>query len=145
MTAAETSMEKSRIALRVLPMRDGHLLFELESLEKTLALHAALEASPIEGVREIIPAARTLMIAFDHLVLPSASLIEQVQNRLSSEASSQPGPIVDIPVLYDGEDLKDVAALLNLSVDEIIACHTGSDLKVAFTGFAPGCLSFRRR
>lgn len=138
MTAAETSLEKSRIVLRVLPMRDGHLLFELESLEKTLALHAALEASPIVGVREIIPAARTLMIAFDHLALPSASLIEQVQDRLSSEASSQPGPIVDIPVLYDGEDLKDVAALLNLSVDEIIARHTGSDLKVAFTGFAPG-------
>lgn len=124
--------------MRVLPMRGGHLLFELESLEKTLALHAALEASPIEGVREIIPAARTLMIAFDHFALPSASLIEQVQNRLSSEASSQPGPVIDIPVLYDGEDRKDVAALLNLSVEEIVARHTGSDLKVAFTGFAPG-------
>jgi len=41
-------------------------------------------------------------------------------------------------VTYDGPDLDDVAVLTKLSVEQIVALHTGRELTVAFCGFAPG-------
>jgi biotin-dependent carboxylase-like uncharacterized protein len=48
------------------------------------------------------------------------------------------GERVEIPVHYDGEDLAEVAALLQITPAEVVRRHTGSDWFVAFTGFAPG-------
>nr|WP_280358626.1 allophanate hydrolase subunit 1 [Nocardia otitidiscaviarum] len=47
------------------------------------------------------------------------------------------GPLV-VPVRYDGTDLPRVAELLGLTVDEVIAQHTGVEWRCAFVGFAPG-------
>jgi allophanate hydrolase subunit 1 len=41
-------------------------------------------------------------------------------------------------VHYDGPDLDEVAELTGLSVEEVVAAHTGHDWRVAFGGFAPG-------
>lgn len=43
-----------------------------------------------------------------------------------------------IPVTYDGPDLVEVARLTGLTVDEVVAAHTGTPWRVAFGGFAPG-------
>jgi KipI family sensor histidine kinase inhibitor len=45
---------------------------------------------------------------------------------------------VEIPVRYDGDDVDEVAALLELTRPELIALHTASAWRVAFCGFAPG-------
>ena len=39
---------------------------------------------------------------------------------------------------YDGPDLAEVARLTGLTVDEVIAAHSGDRWRVAFGGFAPG-------
>lgn len=60
-----------------------------------------------------------------------------------SEAESE-GPfamrtrLVEIPTRYDGEDLDDVAKLSGLSVDELIALHSGREYSAVFLGFLPG-------
>lgn len=46
--------------------------------------------------------------------------------------------VVVIDVIYDGEDLDDVAAAAGISVDDLIARHTAATWRVAFGGFAPG-------
>lgn len=43
-----------------------------------------------------------------------------------------------IPVIYDGEDLAELAATLGVTVDEIIAAHQATTYRVALIGFAPG-------
>ncbi len=43
-----------------------------------------------------------------------------------------------IDTVYDGEDLAEVAELTGLSIDAVIAAHTGQPWTVAFAGFAPG-------
>ena len=48
--------------MRFLPIGPRTFLVELADLNETLALFDALNADPIPGVTEIIPAARTLMI-----------------------------------------------------------------------------------
>jgi KipI family sensor histidine kinase inhibitor len=45
---------------------------------------------------------------------------------------------VEIPVIYDGDDLAATAELLGLSPEALIAAHTGRTWVCAFGGFAPG-------
>jgi 5-oxoprolinase (ATP-hydrolysing) subunit B len=45
---------------------------------------------------------------------------------------------VVIPVVYDGEDLADVAAEAGLSVAEVVGRHSAGAYVSAFCGFAPG-------
>ncbi|MFZ2510370.1 MAG: carboxyltransferase domain-containing protein [Gordonia sp. (in: high G+C Gram-positive bacteria)] len=46
--------------------------------------------------------------------------------------------IVEIPVVYDGADLGDVAGLTGTSPGEIVAAHSAISWRVQFMGFAPG-------
>ncbi|WP_423458737.1 carboxyltransferase domain-containing protein [Ottowia sp. VDI28] len=123
---------------RFLPASRNALLVELPDLARTLDLLAALQAAPLAGVEELIPAARTIFISFDPyqtsaLVLRRAIEGLRIETRLSGS-----GPLIEIPVRYDGEDLPEVAALLGVSVPEVIRRHTSRDYTVAFNGFAPG-------
>ena len=43
-----------------------------------------------------------------------------------------------LDVRYDGADLDDVADLVGLSREEVVARHQGSAFEVAFCGFSPG-------
>lgn len=124
--------------MRVLPVSLTTVLVELADLDETLALFAALQAEPIDGVEEMVPAARTLMIRFRPEVMSPAVLAEQVGWRDLSARIEPSRHLVEIPVHYDGEDLADVAELTGLSVAEVIRRHTGSEFTVAFCGFAPG-------
>ena len=124
--------------MRVLPMRRGSLLFELANLSETLALFDALQAVQIAGIKDIIPAARTLLITFDCLELSPQQLVAHVRSHLGTDRNIATGPMIDIPVRYDGEDLDEAAEILGMSKKELIERHTASDYIVAFTGFAPG-------
>ena len=42
------------------------------------------------------------------------------------------------PTTYDGHDLDDVARRWDMTRAEAVATHTGTELTVAFVGFAPG-------
>ena len=46
--------------------------------------------------------------------------------------------LMTLPVRYDGEDLAAVAQSSNLSVAEVIRCHSSATYRVAFDGFSPG-------
>jgi len=48
------------------------------------------------------------------------------------------GRLVEIPVVYDGEDLAEVAERTGLEVEEVVARHSGRDYRVWLLGFAPG-------
>ena len=46
--------------------------------------------------------------------------------------------VIEIPCLYDGEDLEALSNKLGLMVSELIAIHKNTLWKVALVGFAPG-------
>lgn len=114
------------------------MLVELADLGETLALLDALRGQPVDGIREIIPAARTLMIAFDQHALSEEALAEAISARLGGARSEGTGALVEIPVRYDGEDLGEVANILGMTPDEVVRLNGESDYVAAFTGFAPG-------
>lgn len=138
MTCSPSLLSPVLPSVRVLPLRPGTVLLELAGLEETLSLYDAFQQSPVAGVLEIVPAARTLMIAFDALVLDQSQLLQAVGERFGKERSVGVTETVDIPVHYDGEDITDVAELLGCSVADVVRRHTEAEYTVAFTGFAPG-------
>ncbi|MFJ2605266.1 5-oxoprolinase subunit PxpB [Streptomyces sp. NPDC087425] len=124
--------------MRALRVGVDALLVEVASGEEARALHADLLRRRAEGalsVREIVPAARTVLL--DGLADPA---------RLASEltaAEVPPAPprareAVEIPVRYDGPDLADVAALWGVAEGEVARVHADTEFTVAFCGFAPG-------
>ncbi|MBX5142856.1 5-oxoprolinase/urea amidolyase family protein [Rhizobium lentis] len=124
--------------MRFLPVSLTTLLVELADLDQTLALFASLQADPIEGIEETVPAARTLMIRFRPERISGETLASRLATRDLSAKIAASENLVEIPVRYDGEDLGDVAELTGLSVEEVIRRHTESEFIVAFCGFAPG-------
>ena len=124
--------------MRFLPVSLTVLLVELADLDETLALFASLQADPVDGIEDMVPAARTLMIRFRPERLTAEKLCGAIATRDLSARIAPSDTCVEIPVHYDGEDLADVAELTGLSVDEVIRRHTASEFTVAFCGFAPG-------
>jgi KipI family sensor histidine kinase inhibitor len=124
--------------MRFLPVSLTTILVELADLDETLALFASLQADPIGGIEEMVPAARTLMIRFRPEKVSVAALAARISIRDLSAKIAPSKHLVEIPVRYDGEDLADVAELTGLSVEEVIRRHTESEFTVAFCGFAPG-------
>ena len=125
--------------MRILPVSLDAVLVELSGLDETLALLEALQADPVEGVVDLVPAARTLLVQFQPWVCTQAALVAQIRSRQGRpRAREQAGELVQIPVRYDGEDLPEMAAYLKLTADELVRRHAALVWTVAFTGFAPG-------
>ncbi len=128
-------------ARRILDCGDRALLVELESLPATLSFYAALRADGRPGVTDIVPAARTVLLRFDPEVLPRASArtwLHRVDPAVTDPGEGDHAEPFTIEVVYDGDDLDDVAATLQLSRAEVIARHSEREWRVAFGGFAPG-------
>lgn len=126
--------------MTVLPYGDRALLVQLEGTEAVLGYLDALQADPPAGVLDLVPAAETVLVVAasgTDLRALRASL-ESVNARSRGALRAAPDDFVEIPVVYDGEDLAEVATLTGLSERDVVAAHTGQSWRVAFGGFAPG-------
>jgi KipI family sensor histidine kinase inhibitor len=89
-------------------------------------------------VTELVPAARTLLVAFDRAATDAARLESALRERRWRPGAPPDGPLVEIPVTYDGEDLDAVAEHAGLDPREVVARHAAGRYVAAFCGFAPG-------
>jgi KipI family sensor histidine kinase inhibitor len=123
--------------LRVLLCGDRALLVEVAGLPAVTAVRTALERSPLPGQLDLVPAARTVLVVLDR---PPSALDVTTLRRLAPEASATgtAGATVELPVIFDGADLADVAELTGRSMPAVVAALTSVELTVAFGGFAPG-------
>ncbi|WP_055524220.1 5-oxoprolinase subunit B family protein [Streptomyces graminilatus] len=124
--------------MRALPVGDDALLVEVASGEQAQALHTELLRRRAEGtlaVREIVPAARTVLL--DGLADPARLASELA----ASELPPAPPPsqeVIELTVRYDGPDVADIAALWGVSEEAVGRIHAATEFRVAFCGFAPG-------
>lgn len=125
------------------------------------------ERGALPGVREIVPGARTVLLdgidgtvpfdGIDGTVLFNGingiegieggdGRISTARDRLARDLASWTLPpprrevrdAVEIPVVYDGPDLAEVAELWGVGTDEVHGLHSRTAFRVAFCGFAPG-------
>ena len=91
------------------------------------------------GVREALSGYGSVVVHYDpEQVTYSAlrSAIAKLQKEKPPPAPS--GRLHRIPVIYDGPDLEAAAQTLGLSVERLIALHTGPTYRVFMIGFSPG-------
>lgn len=118
-------------------------LVDCRTLENALHLHGHLTEYPATGQTELIPAARTVLIRFKTYEHTAAFLAAPDLPPVTGDVRAH-GRTVTIPVIYDGQDLADVAAHLGMSEQAVIYAHTTGRWSVAFAGFAPGFFYLHR-
>ena len=133
---------------RYLPAGESALVVEFGDTidpkihDQVLALDAAVQQAKWEGVTETVPTYRSLMIHFDPRRLTTEALADALAGL--DYASAPPRTrrqFWRIPACYDpphGEDIVEVAAILDLSPERIIGLHLGARYRVYMYGFAPG-------
>lgn len=134
-TVMETVTSKKVRAVR--PVGTRAVLAELDGLAEVLALQDLLNRKPLPGQVDVLAAAETVMVVGESASATRAIGARLLQLELTAPDVTDSGLVV-IETVYDGEDLADVAELTGLSVDGVVAAHTGQTWTVAFAGFAPG-------
>lgn len=128
-------------------LADTGILVELDDLTSVLRLDTAVRTARKQGDAEfadlvdVLPASRTLM-----LTTPPGCDLGRLEgavrsldvDALAGEDGAGEETVVEIPVIYDGPDLEDVASICGLSTEEVVQGHTGTPWRAAFGGFAPG-------
>ncbi|AOT57864.1 MULTISPECIES: 5-oxoprolinase subunit PxpB [Streptomyces] len=125
--------------MRALEVGERALLLEFERGEEARAFHAELlrrrAAGALPRIREIVPAERTVLL--DGVTDP-ARLAARVAGWAAPPLDAREGPLVEVPVRYDGPDLDEVAALWGVAPAEVGRVHAAIEYRVGFCGFAPG-------
>jgi KipI family sensor histidine kinase inhibitor len=121
-------------------MGERAVLAETASLTDVMALAAALAASRPDGIVDVVPAARTVLVVFDPGGIAPSAVRAWVRAAAGQDAtgSAPPGPVVELPIRYDGPDVAETAELLGMTASELVDRHRAAEWTVAFTGFAPG-------
>ena len=114
------------------PVADHSLLIECADLADAVAVHAALSEQGFSGVG----GASTVLIRTSDRPALEAALARIPRGSLAD----QPGREITLDVVYDGEDLQELAESLGISADGLITWHTAQPWIAAFAGFAPGFL-----
>jgi KipI family sensor histidine kinase inhibitor len=127
------------VIVEVLPFGPAAVLVEIDPRWSSAGVAGAIDRAAIVGVDEVVPGAHTVLVRVD----PARVGVRELGARLreitvTDDGAAPPSPPVEIPVVYDGDDLSAVAELTGLSVAEVIERHCARTLTAAFCGFSPG-------
>jgi KipI family sensor histidine kinase inhibitor len=125
--------------VRILRVGDHAVLLELADGDEVDAWRAELLRRRGTGdlaVVEIVPGARTILLDGVRDVTATATLVGGWgPPPAAGHATTNE---IKIPVVYDGEDLADVAAAWGTDEHGVITRLGDTELRVAFCGFSPG-------
>lgn len=135
--------------MRIMPEGDRALVVDFgEYIDEAVndavnALAGKIRKHQFEGVEEMIPTFRSLLILFDPKRTSMRVLREGIEklDLTSSAEEKKEKRILRIPCCYGGkygEDLIDMEKVTGLSREEIVKIHSGTDYRVYMLGFLPG-------
>jgi inhibitor of KinA len=143
-------MQKKKTMLtRYLPFGDSALLIELgdaidlETNIRVIALNDALLKTNIQGVEELVPTYRSLLVRYDPQKTSYEKLIDHardIEKSLTPNMEKE-GKRVLVPVVYGGKngpDLSYVAKTHGLTEEQAIKLHSGETYRVYMIGFVAG-------
>jgi KipI family sensor histidine kinase inhibitor len=110
---------------------------------KVRSMAMVMEQDPPQGVIEVIPTYRSLLIMYDPCGTNPAKLqktLNTLEDRLG-EIKIPPPATVEIPVCYGGEfgpDIAYVAESNHLTVAEVVELHCRPAYLIYMVGFTPG-------
>jgi KipI family sensor histidine kinase inhibitor len=130
-------------------MGDRSLLVELGDEicpsvnQRVQELFTALDLRPVDGVKELVPSYRSLLVVYDPLSISPGDLKRAIANTYQNlDQSELPEPrTIDIPIVYGGEhgpDLQSVAQYHQITPEAVVDYHTRPTYRVYMIGFTPG-------
>jgi 5-oxoprolinase (ATP-hydrolysing) subunit B len=123
------------------------LLVLAEQPDAQLPQRIALLAERICGelgelLTDLVPGWTSLLLHYDLTRTDHLELAERLkpllERWLAEPFVTQAGRLHEIPILYNGEDLAEVARLCQLSSARVIELHAALEYRVGAIGFAPG-------
>lgn len=106
------------------------------------AVAEAVRTAGWSGVTDVVPGAATAVVRVDgpgdaaEIGARLADLVRRIPT--DPDTAGDDAPVIEVPVVYDGEDLAAVAAASGLTVAEVVERHQRATYRCAFCGFAPG-------
>ncbi len=144
-------IDDARAYPRLLPAGDSGILIELGSEidpvinARIVSLANLIETAEIAAVIELVPTYRSLLVSYNPLETGYDEMLELLNESVGqidqSTLDSATQTIVELPVVYggeDGPDLETVAEHAGISAQDVIDIHSGTDYPVYMIGFAPG-------
>lgn len=98
----------------------------------------------LDGITELVPTYCVLLIQYDAMLYSYSdicNLMEPLLEPSATDDANERVTVIEIPTVYGGEfgpDLGFVASHNNLSEDEVVSIHSGTDYLVYMLGFIPG-------
>ncbi len=128
------------------PLGDGAIIVRLgEGISRELATcvrakSQMVASAKLAGVCDVVPTYDAFSVHFDSRATNHAEMCAQVERviRSSSANITTSTRFIEIPVVYDGEDLSDVASAVGLTRDEVVKRHTSRAYYAYMLGFLPG-------
>ena len=135
--------------MRFLYMWDRGLLLEFgdevsrEINEKVRRMALAIQSDSIEGICEVVPTYRSLLVLYNPLIISIDDLkkkLERIEKGLG-QTPFPPPTLTRIPAVYGGAygpDLEFVAQYHQTTSEEIIRLHCSRPYLIYLIGFMPG-------
>jgi len=117
--------------VQLIPVGPHAVLVEVADTHEAVSLATWARARSLAA--DVVPGAQTVLL--DGVRDPQG-LADVLTGWLPT--TGEPGPLVEIPVVYDGPDLEYVAEQWGCDVGEVVTRHQDTELVSAFCGFAPG-------
>ncbi|MDP4715306.1 MAG: 5-oxoprolinase subunit PxpB, partial [Candidatus Nanopelagicales bacterium] len=120
--------------MRILPCGPAARLLETaDPVPLALGLRAAAQRDEIPAIIDLVVAEATVLIR----------CVSDISDRALARVQPMPftpadGDLVNIPVVYDGPDLAEVARHVGVTADDVVHIHAGTTYRAEFCGFAPG-------
>jgi inhibitor of KinA len=110
---------------------------------KVRAMAGLLETRPLEGLQEVVPTYRSLLLIYDPMATQPQTLIRGLRSLEKGMSGIQVPPPreLEIPVCYGGEfgpDIEFVANYHGLAVEDVIRIHSSPRYQIYMMGFTPG-------
>jgi KipI family sensor histidine kinase inhibitor len=124
--------------LAIEPLGDRAFVAEFETEDEAGRWARTVRTLGFEGVTDVVLAYQTVAVHADPAKADLDHLEARLQTIRPSESNARSGLLVEVPVLYNGPDLVEVADRLGFSRDSLIAQHSGVVYQVFAVGFLPG-------
>jgi inhibitor of KinA len=140
---------------KIFPLSDNAITIDFGNVidekinDLVMELFRLCSENSFVGMIEAVPAYASLTIFYDVVKVRKANssyktafgfvenylteILQKVDNQVKRAIN-----LIEIPVIYDGEDLAFVAESNNLSIEEVIEIHTTPKYRVFMMGFLPG-------
>ena len=124
---------------RARPVGEAAVSVDLATNERVREIDSSLSQDPFPGFLESVPAQSSLLVLYDPVQIRFEAVEQDLERRAHGPAlPAPPGRVHAIPVVYDGEDLAEVARARGMTERDVVSLHSAREYSAYMLGFMPG-------